>query len=273
MQANPLNVLFKIKQNKRVITLALKFITAVTVSWLLTSCVTEQQQLFSRKVDFDKALTNRVELGLGYLQKGDIASAKRNMKRALELDPKSSEAHAGIAMVFQKDGEPDLAEEHYEKALSLAPKKTSIRDSYGEFLFQQNRFAEALTEYEKVVEDSLYEQRSRSFARIGMCYMALDKPQKAEESFLQSTKMSGDKKSAARELTKIYFNKEQYEKAKKYYDFYTKDEIKTAEDLWMGLRLERMFGNTDAAESYALALKNLYPYSQEYLDYKKMYNN
>ena len=40
-----------------------------------------------------------------------------------------------------------------------------------------------------------------------------------------------------------------------------------ARGLWLGIRLERIYGDTDALASYELALKHLYPDSPEYKAY------
>ncbi len=245
-------------------------VMAIVIS-LIQGCVTETRPLFNEKVNYEKALEQRIQIGLGYLKQGDIAKAKRNMARALEIDSKSPAAHAGLALVFQEDGEPELAKKHFTKALSLDSSNTQIRDSYGEYLFTQKRYDDALREYKRVVKDSLYENRSRAFYRLGVCQLKTGALDDAEASFLKVMQMTGYKKPAAKELANLYLKNEQYAKAKKYYDFYTKDTIKTPADLWLGFRLERVFGNNELADSYAMALKNLYPYSQEYIEYRKMF--
>jgi len=44
----------------------------------------------------------------------------------------------------------------------------------------------------------------------------------------------------------------------------------SAEALWLGIQLERVFNNQDAEASWAIQLKNNYPYSKEYLEYQKL---
>ena len=237
----------------------------------LSGCVTEGGNTFTAKMDIERALQTRVELGMGYLKVGDTISAKLNMVRALEIDPKSVDAHIGLAHVFQKDGEFDLAEKHFKESLSIKSNNSVARESYGQFLFKQKRYEDALVQYAKVLDDTLYEFRPRSYYWYGLCYLNLQEIKKAEENFVKVMSMSGDRRPAARELAKLYFGQEDYSQAKEYFDFYTQDTIKNATDLWMGFRIERIFGNLNVAGSYALALKNLYPYSSEYLEYKKIY--
>ena len=49
--------------------------------------------------------------------------------------------------------------------------------------------------------------------------------------------------------------------------------VRVAPDLSTAKVYLSIFGNKDKEASYALALRNLHPYSQEYLEYKKALQN
>ena len=66
----------------------------------------------------DEARDAYIQLGIGYLQQGEASRAKSPLRKALELDPNSADAHAALALVFQNEMENQLADEHYRKALS-----------------------------------------------------------------------------------------------------------------------------------------------------------
>ena len=84
-----------------------------------------------------------IQLGIGYLQQGAAGRAKTPLRKALEIDPRSADAHAALALVFQTEMENDLADKHYREALS-ARKDARILNNYGSFLFEQKRYAEAM---------------------------------------------------------------------------------------------------------------------------------
>jgi len=46
-------------------------------------------------------------------------------------------------------------------------------------------------------------------------------------------------------------------------------ETQSASGLWLGIRLAHRFGNQDEQASYELALKRLYPASEEYKDWQQ----
>src|SRR5437868_472865 len=69
----------------------------------------------------DEARAAYVQLGMGYLQQGMIERAKAPLKKALELDAADADAHAALGLVFQAEMEPELADQHFRKALSSRP--------------------------------------------------------------------------------------------------------------------------------------------------------
>lgn len=97
-----------------------------------------------------------VQLGLGYLQQGLTEQAKAPLGKALALDDQDVDAHAALAVVFQAQGEPALAEAHFRKALLISRGDTRIRNNYGSFLYAQGRFAEAKQMFRLASADTLY---------------------------------------------------------------------------------------------------------------------
>ena len=66
---------------------------------------------------------NAPALALGHLQfqAGRYADAQRAFERALALDTGSIEAMGNLALTLQRNGRPDLAQPHLERARALAP--------------------------------------------------------------------------------------------------------------------------------------------------------
>src|SRR5690606_27000557 len=102
--------------------------------------------------------------------------------------------------------------------------------------------------------------------------LMLDDLGRAESALKHALTLDPSQDRAMIELAEIYFNQENYAEAKRYLDMYGKTTRHSARSLWLGIRLERIFGNRDQEASYALALKNLHPYSQEYLQYRQAFS-
>ena len=71
------------------------------------------------------------------------------------------------------------------------------------------------------------------------------------------------------ELADINFKSKEYAKAKDHLDRFQSTGQQSPRALLLGIRLERIFGNKDKEASYLLVLKNRFPYSKEYLEYKQ----
>lgn len=242
--------------------------TVVFIS-LLSACVSTVSTGVP-KVDTQKALEAHVKLGMNYLQKGDRDRAQRSFAKAQELDAKSAEAMQGVALIHQLNGELDLAEQKFKKALKLRAdfSKSSIELSYARFLYEAKRYDEAMGLLESASSDINYPSRVNALYILGLCSLALEDRVRAIGSFEHAININPRFAAAAIELADLSFEDREYPNAKKYLDMYAANARQSARSLWLGIRLERIFGNKDKEASHALALKNLHPYSKEYLEYK-----
>lgn len=82
----------------------------------------------------------------------DFAGAELEHRRALELNPNSSDAHAMYAGLLCITGRNDESIEEMKTAIDLEPASIINHHTYGWLLFQAHRFDEAIHEEERVVE-------------------------------------------------------------------------------------------------------------------------
>ena len=122
---------------------------------LLAGCVsTGNVDPLSTSKGRDEARTAYVQLGIGYLQQGQTEQAKVPLKKALEMDSSDPDANGALALVFQAEGETQLAEEHFHKALSSRPNDARTLNNYGSFLFELKRYKDAYERFEQAANDS-----------------------------------------------------------------------------------------------------------------------
>ena len=124
--------------------------------------------------DNQEVVARAVELGIAYLRQGDTLRAKENIHKALDVDPRSPEAHASLALVFQQEQEWTLAESHFEKAIALDPKNSAARNNFGAFLFAQGRAEEAVAQLQVAVSDQFYVRRGQAFEQARVLDARLD---------------------------------------------------------------------------------------------------
>lgn len=98
-----------------------------------------------------KVLNN---LGMAYYFKNDVKSALKNIIRAIEIDPKNSDARVNLASIY----------------------------------FKQGNFAEAKKQYEMVTKDLIYKSQFRTYYNLGLLALKENKIDVAKKYFLLSVK-------------------------------------------------------------------------------------
>ena len=208
-----------------------------------------------------------VQLGIGYLQQGETERAKVPLKKALELDSSNADAHAALALVFQIEMEPKLADEHFRKAISQRRDDARLLNNYGSFLFEQKRYQEAMERYTQAAQDNLYPERSRVFENLGLTALQLQQREQAKAYFERSLRLNSRQPRALMEMALLSFDDRQYVPARGYYESYLLLAPHDARSLLLGVRLAKVFEERDNAASLGLQLKRLYPGTPEYQQY------
>ncbi len=208
-----------------------------------------------------------VQLGIGYLQQGETERAKVPLKKALELDSSNADAHAALALVFQIEMEPKLADEHFRKAISQRRDDARLLNNYGSFLFEQKRYQEAMERYTQAAQDNLYPERSRVFENLGLTALQLQQREQAKAYFERSLRLNSRQPRALMEMALLSFEDKQFVPARSYYESYLTLAPHDARSLLLGVRLAKVFEERDNAASLGLQLKRLYPGTPEYQQY------
>jgi len=235
---------------------------------LLAGCESDPTRPPPNVTEDDRVKT-LVDLGTGYMRNGDYARAKENLNRAINIDSNSALAHNMLAIVFQLEQEYELAEEHFRKALRSNPNSTRVRNNYGAFLFERERYREAIEQLNRAKEDRYYEKRPTVFENLGISYLRVGEKEKAEKAFDRAVALNPDQPRALLELANIRFEDQQYVPARQLYRRYQQVAGQNAKSLWLCIRLSRVFENDDEEASCALALRNMYPASREYEQYQE----
>jgi len=212
----------------------------------------------------DQARDAYISLGVGYLERGMTEKAKQPLKQALDLDPNSADAHAVLALAFQREMEFELADQHFRKALSLRGSDARLLNNYGSFLFERERYEDALKSFQKASEDTLYGERSRVFENLGLTYLQLKRPEDARSAFTRALRLNSQQPRALLEMALLSYDAGDYPAANAYYSRYSQMAEQNARSLLLGARLARILEDRDRAATLGLQLRRLYPGSDEY---------
>ncbi|MGM0570617.1 type IV pilus biogenesis/stability protein PilW [Marinobacter sp.] len=241
---------------------------------LFVGCVTTTDSRFAREEDQEKAVANYVQLATAYLSQGNPDRARKHLERALDLKADDPAALATQGLLMQREGEPELAEESYRKALRSDSGYTRGRVFYGAFLYRQERFEEAREQFRQASRDTGYEDRASVFYNLGRANERTGELDAAIEAYRRALELGRGNPRWLLALSRALVETGDYTAASQYYSRLTTMMQRspqlnhTPESLLVGIRIARHFRNYDQESSLALLLRNEFPDSEEYRQYK-----
>ena len=164
--------------------------------------------------DDQEVVAHAVELGSAYSRQVNTIRAKENMHKALDVDSRSPEAHASLALVFQQEQGWTLAESHFEKAIALDPKNSAARNNFGAFLYAQGRAEEAIAQLQVAVPDQSYARRGQALENLGFAHKSLADIDEAKVAFDRALSLNLRLGRSMTELALLHFDEEAFEQAR-----------------------------------------------------------
>lgn len=248
----------------------------MTACLFFAGCVTEETDQSTgqivpptdTKADEKAALSDYITLANGYLKDGKRASALTAINKGLKIDDESPELLNILAVYYETDGESELAEKEYKKAIRYNRDDTASYLNYGAFLYSHNRYDEACDMFAKATEDVMYAKRDAAFFNYGVCLKHQGKMKEAEEAFRRSYVNDSRNPLVVLELADLKFETGDFEQSVQLYNKFLSMSKQNAKSLWLGIRLMNVMGQEDKQASYALFLKNEFPASPQYNEYK-----
>jgi TolB-like protein/tetratricopeptide (TPR) repeat protein len=110
----------------------------------------------------------------GYLPDGEgLRLSREYVARALELDPKLSEAHSNAVLLQARDDDFDGARQSFEKAVEYGPSNWRAYLTFGLVLNAQGRYPEAVEVLLKGLERNSYRPEPWLRVNLGYAYIAM----------------------------------------------------------------------------------------------------
>lgn len=231
-----------------------------------SGCITTEEGGLPDPAPDRERVQAQLDLARGYLANRDWNRARGPLQKALEIDPRSSEAHVLQAVLYQAENEPALAERSLKRALSYEPANPIALNNYGTFLYERGRFAEAEVQLAKVAADTEYPRRAQSYENLGLVRRKLDDNQGALEALERAVELNSRQARAHLELADIRLQQGNLASAQTHFDYFRRLARQTARSLCLGMQLSAAAGDSDGIASYGLALANLFPDSAEARD-------
>ena len=204
-----------------------------------------------------------IDLSAAYLQEGRLTEAFMNAKKAVIVDPKSSNAHYVLALVYQRLGETGSADASYRDAISRDPRNPAALNAYGQYLCDLGKFDEADGYFRRALKNPLYSTPWLASHNAGTCAEMAGDLVRADQDFRAALQVNPRFAPSLLSMADISFKQTNYLSARAYLQRYAEVAPHTAESLWLGFQTENQLGDRDQMASYGLKLRSKFPDSEQ----------
>ena len=225
---------------------------------LIAGCVTEGVPVLEPASDEEAARAN-VDLAIGYIEQGRPELAIPILERALDLEPRSADAHSTIAVAFDMTGDPELAEEHHRRATQLSPSEPNTQNRYAVFLCRQNRWQDAAPYFERAVANLGRVSPVSVLNNAGTCALAAGDLAAAEAQFRAALEIEDANVDSLRGIVGVFIRAENYLLGRAFWQRLEQSATLQAPDLLSCYVIESELGDETAASDCATRLQREFP--------------
>ena len=220
----------------------------------------------------EEAAKLNVSLGQAYLAKGQLELAMDKLKKAVTLNPKSSDAHTLLGVLYEQINNDKLAEEHYIKAHKLTPELGASNNNLGRFLCAHGRYADADKRFAVALADPFYKNPETALVNRAACAMRWGRRDIAAESLRKVLQTAPQNSQALYQMARLAFEEGDYMRARAFIERHLSGAPAAADTLMLGLQIETKLADRRAIESYRRRLVTEFPNSDQAISVAKAAN-
>ncbi len=233
------------------------------VIFLTAGCVISTTTSTATFEESDDAALQNYQLGARYYQNGNYEIARDRLERALELDPKMASAHYTLALTHEQLGNRRLATEHYSQAVRVEPNNYDARNAYAVFLCRQQRFNDAMKQFNRALKISDNDTRHVMLTNAGACMTQKPDYEKAEDYFRKALRERPTHGEALAQLAALKFKTGEFLQARAFLQRFLSGSKSSPGVLYLGVQIEKALENDRAATDYVNQLLREFPNSPE----------
>ena len=239
--------------------------SSLLLGLVLTACNTQSGRLAQLETTPDKNPEDLyIKLGVQYIQLGNFNIALKNLKKALAINPRSSDAHDTIGILYQQLKRPSQARTHFQQAVSLRSGNARAHNNYGRFLCAQGEIRVAQQQFKQAYENPLYSNQIVALTNAGSCALDNNDLEQAEQHLRRALKQNPTFSPALIEMATLRSKQGKHLLARAFLQRFQETQAKpTAKILWLGVQTELALGDKRAALQYKKILFEQFPQSKQ----------
>ena len=179
-------------------------VAVIAAAGCLSSCDTmktqndkfdEQQKIATAKIN--------TQLGIAYLQQGDVQRAKQKLLLAMKEAPKIPETWYSMAYYLEATGNKTEAQNYYLKSITIAPKDGASHNNYGTFLCREGQYQASIQQFMLAAQDPNYLDNAAAYENAGLCATKIPDRKLAMAYFERALEQDPGRAISAEELKKL----------------------------------------------------------------------
>jgi type IV pilus assembly protein PilF len=211
----------------------------------------------------DDAAVYNTQLGISYLHQNELAVAKDKLDRAVKQDPSYAPAHSARAMLYDRLGNSEVADNEFRTALRLSPHDPDMVNNYAVYLCQNGRTDEGVKKFQEAAANALYRTPEAAYTNAGVCLRAAKRDDEARPLFVKALQTRPNYGEAAYQLANLQFQHKELTQARALIDSFLGNFPQTADLLLLGVRVARAQGDQPGSVKFARKLQLDFPGSDQ----------
>ncbi len=231
---------------------------------LLSGCVTERAFPKPDVKPPEERAQIHADLAGNYLQRGQLDVAIEEVKKSLDLDKNNKSANYIMALIQIRLKKPEESERYFKKAIAEPNPLPSAQHDYANRLCRDEKYKKAEVLYRSLLNNVLYTARARLLMNVGACFNKQEKYKEAENAMRQSLRINPNYPDALLQMAKISYRNGKPLETRGWYQRYFQIATRGGpEILYIAYQTEMTLRDKNAAASYALKLRSMYPRSSQ----------
>lgn len=230
--------------------------TALLSLLWLSGCAVSMQPDTNGSANREQAAEYNAALGIAYLEQGNLLRAQTKLDKALEMVSNQPKALQAQALLYQRQGKADLANDFFTRALKSDPDFTRARNNYAAFLYAQGQVGDACKQLQRATQDSQYPHLAQLYTNLGRCQQELGDLEDARQNLLRAQAIDSRHARSYLALAEINYTQGETDRAWEQLQSFIRLAGSTSASLHLASRIASAHGDDAAAAFYSRQLED-----------------